>query len=87
MKIYYLNDESRSVTVQVNGQLRPSDVNPYGEPSVEYFTLKPQEGRVFEVDAPEGAIPWVKKWNTPMVLLSYLQTDSELLSRHGVEEV
>lgn len=74
-----MNDENRSVTVQVIGQLRPSLTNPYGAPSTYYLTLKPQEGRVFEVDAPEGAIPWVKKWNTPVVLLSYLPADSELL--------
>jgi hypothetical protein len=82
MKIYYLNDEDRSVTVQVNGQLRPSLTNPYGEPTIEYFKLGPKEGRMFDVDAPDGAIPWIKKWSTPIVLLSFLPASSELLSHH-----
>ena len=72
MKIYYMNDENQVVTIQVNGQLRPSPTNPYGEPTIDVFRLKPQEGRMFEVDAPEGAIPWIKRWETRVVLLTYL---------------
>jgi hypothetical protein len=76
MKVYYLNDESQPVLIQVNGQLRPSDVNPYGEPSVEYFTLQPREARVFEIDAPENSIPYVKRWETRKVLLTYISCDA-----------
>lgn len=71
MKIYYLNDEHKPVTIQVNGQLKPSPTNPYGEPNIEYFILQSQEGRLFDIDAPEGAIPWVKRWENRVVLLSY----------------
>ena len=87
MKIYYFNDEKQPVTIQVNGQLRPSATNKYGDPQIEYFTLNPLEARVFDVDAPEGSIPYVKRWESRMVLLSYLQADSELLShRDGKDD-
>jgi hypothetical protein len=73
MEIYYLNDEEQSVTVRVNGQLRPSVGNPYGEPQIEVHTLFPKEGRVFFVDAPENAVPYIKRWETRVVMLSYLE--------------
>lgn len=75
MKIYYMNDRNMVIIVQVNGQVRPSPTNPYGEPLIENFKLKPQEGRLFEVDAPEGSIPWVKVWETGTVLLSYVNPE------------
>lgn len=76
MKIYYINDEHKPITVQVNGQLRPSPTNPYGEPTIEYFVLQPQESRLFEVDAPVDSIPYVKRWETRVVLLTYLELKS-----------
>lgn len=76
MEIYYLNDDNRPVSVQVNGQLKPSPTNPYGEPTIEYFTLQPAEGDIFYVDAPEGSIPYVKVWSTGRVLLSYIPLDA-----------
>jgi hypothetical protein len=76
MKIYYMNDEHEPIMVQVNGQLKPSKTNPYGEPTIEHFVLQPQEGRVFVVDAPEGAIPWIKRWETQVILLTYIESDS-----------
>lgn len=75
MKVYYYNDEKQPVVVQVNGQLRPSPMNPRGMPSIDYTTLKPQEGKLFDIDAPEGAIPWIKRWETRAVLLSYVQPE------------
>lgn len=71
MKVYYYNDEKQNVTVQVNGQLRPSPTNPYGEPTIEYFVLKPNESKLFYVDAPEGSIPYLKRWENRHVLLTY----------------
>lgn len=75
MNIYYLNDEKHVVTIQVNGQLRPSPTNPYGEPTIDVFRLQPQEGKMFFVDAPEGAIPWIKRWETRVVLLTYIRAE------------
>lgn len=72
MKMYYLNDETVPVTIQVVSQCRPHPNNPYGEPSIEYFRLKPCEGRIFEVDAPESSILYVKRWDNHTVLLSYI---------------
>jgi hypothetical protein len=76
MKIYYLNDEHKTVTIQVNHQLQPSPTNPYGEPKIEYFRLEPQQSKMFEIDAPEGAIPYVKRWENRIVLLSYLPAEA-----------
>jgi hypothetical protein len=83
MKIFYLNDEHKPVTIQTIGQLRPSPTNKFGEPTIEYFKLEPQESRVFEIDAPEGAMAYVKRWETRVVLLTYalpeeLPTDPSL---------
>ncbi len=75
MQIYYLNDRKIPITVQTNGQLKRTPQNPYGLPQIDYFQLKPQEGRLFEVDAPEGSIPWVKVWETGTVLLSYVNPE------------
>lgn len=76
MEIYYFNDEQKPVTVQVNGQVRPDPNNKYGSPTIDYFTLQPQQGKLFFVDAPEGSIPWVKRWETRVVLLTYLGPES-----------
>lgn len=77
MEIYYMNDEKTAIQVQVNGQLQPSPTNPFGEPSIEYFELQPAEGRLFYIDAPEGSIPYVKRWTSPhLILLTYLPTES-----------
>lgn len=75
MNIYYMNDENKQMVVQINGQLRPSSANQLGEPTIEYVTLNPQEGRVFFVDAPEGSVPYVKRWDSK-VLLSYLPVEA-----------
>lgn len=72
MEIYYMNDENQPVNIQVVGQLKPSATNPYGEPSIDNFTLQPLESKVFLIDAPEGAIAYVKRWENRIVLLSYL---------------
>lgn len=68
MKIYYLNDETAPVTIRLIG--------PAPEVANTFVTLAPQEGREFEVDAPEGAIPFVKRWDNRTILLSYIQRHS-----------
>lgn len=65
MKIFYFNDEDRIITVQLN----TSDITGYE-------TLQPHTGKLFTIDAPEGAIPWIKKWNYPVVLLSSCMPES-----------
>ena len=83
MNIYYFNDETRQITVQVNGQLNTSDLSSHGELDVQYFLLLPSQGRMFTVNAPLGTIPFVKKWNQ-VVLLSYADPDL-LLGEEGDE--
>ena len=73
MKIYYFNDEKEPVMIRLIGAL-PDCTNTYVE-------LQPMQGRTFEiVDAPEGSIPFVKRWSTRIVLLSYI---SEPKSDHN----
>lgn len=86
MKIFYMNDENQNVTVQTVGQLKASPTNPHGEPTIEYFQLKPQEGRLFEIDSPEGSIPWVKRWENRIVLLSYVSSQ-ELADAHKASDM
>ena len=73
MDIYYFNDETRSVTVQwqSNG-------------GTFYDVLKPQEGRLFSLQVPEGAIPWIKKWDYAVVLLSYCMPENLPPSSRGL---
>ena len=61
MKVYYVNDESIAVSIRVLGK----DMN-------ESFTLLlPQEGKIFEFEAPTDAVPYIKRWNNNMILISY----------------
>ncbi len=75
MKVYYVNDEQRPVTVQVNHHFVFDKNNPHLQPKIEYVTLKSCESRTFESEAPEGAIPYVKKWPN-QVLLTYLTVEA-----------
>jgi len=72
LKIYYFNDETRSVSVHIIG----TDRN-------EYVVLEKQQGRLFDVPAPETAIPWIKKWDYPVVLLSYILPEN--LPQHPLD--
>lgn len=73
MKIYYMNDESVTLTVQINSM---PDPDPTVWKHVNYEKLAPQEGRLFEFEAPEGSIPYVKRWNNHIVLLTYISAEA-----------
>lgn len=68
MKIYYLNDENSPVTIRLIG--------PAPDCTNTYVQLQPQEGRTFEIEAPPGSIPFVKRWDNRTILLSYMQAPS-----------
>jgi hypothetical protein len=71
LKIYYMNDEQKPITVQVNHAFffDPNDLTK--QPKIEYFTLQPAEARVFSIEVFDTkAIPFVKKWQN-QVLLTY----------------
>lgn len=68
MKIFYLNDETAPITIHLLGSA-PDYTNTYVQ-------LQPQEGRTFEIQAPAGSIPFVKRWDNRTVLLSYMQEKS-----------
>ena len=71
MEVFYYNDEHEEVNIQVNGKIQAD-----GLPRVEYRTLQPQTGEIFNVDAPEGAILHIKRWERRIVLLSYIPAES-----------
>lgn len=73
MNVYYFNDQNTAILVRVVGQTSMA---------IYECSLEPQKGKLFEIDAPDKAIPLIKSWAYPVVLLSYLSFDSELLSHH-----
>lgn len=77
--IYYLNDEQRPMSVQIHHQFFFDPNNPMKQPNIEYTTLQSCEARLFKVEAPEGSIPYLKKWNNA-VMISYYDL-KELRSR------
>ena len=73
IKLYYLNDEEKDMTVRV---LDSRYDRMSCDPVCEYATLKPAEGREFEIHMPDDAIVWVKKWKD-LVLLSYQERSAQ----------
>lgn len=68
MKIYYFNDTIKEQTVFTET---------FHGPGVK---LLPQTGKVFEVDMPEGYIPFIKVWATSIVLISRCQENIDQTS-------
>lgn len=66
-KMFYLNDEGYDILVRV----MDSRYDPITCSGDVHVTLKPCEGRLFELQIPEGHILYVKKW-LHMVLLSHV---------------
>ena len=73
--IYYLNDEQKPVTVQLNHYFFFNPNDPFKQPKIEYFKLDSCEAKVFKIECPEGSIPYVKKWPN-QVLLTYSDLSS-----------
>jgi hypothetical protein len=76
MKVFYLNDERKPITVQINHHFVFDPNNPLVQPKIEYVTLQACESRVFDIEAPVDAIPYVKKWPN-QVLLTYLPAEAQ----------
>ena len=68
--IYYLNDEQKPITVQLIHSFFFDPNAPFKEPKHDFVTLQACEGRLFKIEAPQGSIPYVKKW-TNKILLTY----------------
>lgn len=66
MKIYYMNDETKPVHIRIPGR--------------DIVILRPQESRIFHFDAPASAVPFVKRWDNNIVLLSYTTEPSVVSS-------
>ena len=43
----------------------------------QHVVLRSGEGRFFELDAPEGGLPFVKVWETNQVLISWVDGSFE----------
>jgi len=79
MKIYYNNDERQDVVVRVmDGRY---DVTTATGDS--FTTLKPFECKEFDVQIPEGAILYIKKWPKMVMFSFYYQstTDQKLVEQ------
>lgn len=71
MKIFYMNDETKPILVRIQGK--------------DPVTLQPQQSRTFQFDAPEGAVPFVKRWDNHIVLLSYT-TDPKVVNSESSDK-
>jgi hypothetical protein len=85
MKLFYLNDEKQDVIVKVMDQTWDYTYNSSNAKNL--CTLKPAEGRMFDLVIPDGAILWIKKWSA-VVMLSYVESSAlpesdEQLPRSG----
>lgn len=63
MKIYYLNDTKETMVVRLLGPTGKEWENTY-------ITLSKGEGKIFEFEAPENHIPFVKTWGNVTLLSS-----------------
>lgn len=71
MKVYYMNDEQKDITVRIM-DLTYDDTFTKSNNLNTYHRLKATEGRVFDLQVPEGSALYVKKWKD-VVMLSYLE--------------
>ena len=69
MKIFYMNDEQKDITVRILDDTFDSVTCAHNPDH--YIKLSPAEGKVFELVVPEGAVPYIKKWKD-LVMISYV---------------
>lgn len=65
MKVFYFNDTKENQTVFLKGIFVPN------------YIIMPGEGKLFEFDAPEKTIPFIKIWHYDHVLISYMNEPDE----------
>jgi hypothetical protein len=63
MTIYYLNDKTTLAFIRV--------IDLTGS---RFVTLQPHTGQTFDLQCPDGAIPFVKDWDGGAILLSYMDS-------------
>lgn len=69
MKVYYFNDEQKPITVRIFDATY--DPTFQTDNQRHYHKLEPAEGKMFDVELPEGTVPFIKKW-VNMVMISYV---------------
>lgn len=70
MKLFYLNDERKEITVKI--QDATWDYTYQTDNAKNFHRLGPAEGRVFEVSIPIGCVLWIKKW-PDILMISYCE--------------
>lgn len=74
MKVYYFNDEYKDINIQVQFQTKlPDGSLLYGS---KYVTVPARNAKIIEFDAPQGAIPYIKRWETRQCLIGYLDKET-----------
>jgi len=77
MKVYYFNDEKHDIHIQVQSETRLPDGSLLY--SSKYVVVSANNGKFIEFDAPEGAIPYIKRWETRQCLIGFLHNETALL--------
>lgn len=70
MKLFYLNDEQKEISVRV--QDMTWDYTYATDNAKNFHRLKAGEGREFDVQMPAGATLWLKKW-PGILMISYVE--------------
>jgi hypothetical protein len=87
MKLFYLNDERKEITVRI--QDATWDYTYKTDNAKNFHRLGPAEMREFDVQIPDGKVLWIKKW-PDIVMISYCdpsalaQPDEQLPSSGAV---
>lgn len=71
LQVYYINDEDKPITVNVNDVNFLAAVDSGKDLSAFYHVLKPQEAKLFSLEVPDGSVCYVKRWPTHL-MLSYV---------------
>jgi RNA polymerase subunit RPABC4/transcription elongation factor Spt4 len=69
MKMFYLNDEQKDIRVRI----MDTRYDPATGTGDLFFTLRPAEGRVFDVQCPDCHSLYVKKWKD-LVMISHIES-------------
>ena len=75
MKVYYLNDEQKPITLRIL-DANYDDVNATGDT---YLTLQSCQGVELDIELPPDSILYIKKWPN-MVMISYTSPSVQSLS-------
>jgi len=79
IEVYYMNDRDIPVTVEVQHKTLQDEYGIYKFRMGEVTIMQPKQAKLFKVEAPYGTTPFVKTWESK-VLISYVDADKVDLS-------